>query len=292
MAPSPDHRWRSPLLGDAADLVLPQGRLQYFRRGNGPVLVFAHGWLANANLWRNVVDALADRFTCITLDLPFGSHRVPLDSAADLTPDGCGRLIAGAIRALALPDVVLVGNDSGGAYSQIAVAGDPGLVAGLVLTSCETPFDPFPPPPFEGLPQVAADGAGLRRLFAALRDPAVRRLPGAYGLLGKRPIDGRASDTYALPCLEDDGVLHDARKVIASASAAPVHAAGRRWIEAGALRVLFVWSAEDPVFPFANAGRYAAALARSTFVAIDDCYSFTPEDQPRRLADAIAAFAG
>jgi pimeloyl-ACP methyl ester carboxylesterase len=87
-------------------------------------------------------------------------------------------------------------------------------------------------------------------------------------------------------------VLHDACKVIASASSAPVHAAGRRLIETGALRVLFVWSAEDPVFPFTHAGRYAAALARSTFVAIDDYYSFTPEDQPRRLADAIAAFVG
>ena len=87
-------------------------------------------------------------------------------------------------------------------------------------------------------------------------------------------------------------MLHDARKVIASAASPPVHAAGRRLIETGELRVLFVWSPEDPVFPFAHADRYAAALAERTSRGIDDCYSFTPEDQPRRLADAIAAFAG
>jgi pimeloyl-ACP methyl ester carboxylesterase len=50
------HRRRSELLGDLRELSLTQGTLQYFARGKGPVLVFCHGWLANANLWRNVVD--------------------------------------------------------------------------------------------------------------------------------------------------------------------------------------------------------------------------------------------
>ena len=90
-SPTPAHAWRSPLLGELGALVLSAGRLEYFRRGRGPAIVFTHGWLSNANLWRNVVDRLADRYCCVTLDLPFGAHRVPLDPAADLSPEGCGR---------------------------------------------------------------------------------------------------------------------------------------------------------------------------------------------------------
>jgi pimeloyl-ACP methyl ester carboxylesterase len=150
-------QWRSDLLGQNSTLALTQGPLEYHRRGVGPVLVFCHGWLANANLWRDVIEHLAARFTCIALDLPLGSHRIPMRPAADLSPQGCGKLIGDALEALELSDVTLVGNDSGGAYSQIAVAARPQRVARLALDSCETPYDEFPPAPFDGLPAVARD---------------------------------------------------------------------------------------------------------------------------------------
>ena len=285
-------RFRSPLLGEPIALDLPQGTLEAFRRGSGPPLVFAHGWLANANLWRGVVDRLADRFACIALDLPLGAHRVPLHADAELTPDGCGALILAALDALALDGgVTLVGNDSGGAYSQIAAAAQPARIARLALTSCETPYDPFPPPPFDGLPALARDPAQLRTLFSALEDRAVRSVPAAFGLLAKHGLPDDVSDSYALPCLRDDGVLRDTAKAMARAASAPVHAAGSTLIERFERPVLLAWSREDPVFPFAHAERYAAALQNAELVALDDSYSFTPEDQPAALAAALAAFA-
>ena len=51
----PDYSWRSPDLGVERTVEIAHGRVSYFARGQGPVLVFAHGWLANANLWRKVV---------------------------------------------------------------------------------------------------------------------------------------------------------------------------------------------------------------------------------------------
>ena len=194
--------WRSELLGEPLRLELPQGPVGCFRRGQGPPLVFCHGWLANANLWREVVARLAGEFTCICLDLPLGSHRIAIGPRADLSPVGCGELIATALDVLDLGGVTLVGNDSGGAYSQVALAAHPDRVRRLVLNSCETPYDEFPPAPFDGLPAAATDPDGLRMLLSALRDPAVRRLPGAYGLLVKHPIEQRVSDSYALPSLK------------------------------------------------------------------------------------------
>jgi pimeloyl-ACP methyl ester carboxylesterase len=288
MTSTTPHLWRSDLLGALHTVELAShGRLECFERGAGPTLVFAHGWLANANLWRSVVDALADDFRCVVLDLPLGAHRVPMAPDADLTPAGCGELIAGVLDALDLHDVTLVGNDSGGAYSQIATAEHPKRVARLVLNSCETPYDTFPPPPFDGLPAVARDGAALGQLFEALRDRAVRAAPVAFGLLIKHPIDDLVSDSYALPCLANPDVLRDTAKVMSSATSAPVHAAGAELIARFDRPVLFAWGPEDQVFPIAHAQRYAAALTDAQVVPILDAYSFTPEDQPAALADAI-----
>jgi pimeloyl-ACP methyl ester carboxylesterase len=284
------HRWRSPLLGERLELEVPQGRLEAFRRGEGPPLVFAHGWLANANLWRGVVDLLADRFACHVLDLPLGAHRLPLGGAADLSAAGCGELLGDALDALGLGNVALVGNDSGGAYAQIALSRRPDRVASLVLTSCETPYDEFPPPPFDGLPALAREPARLRQLLAALEDPAVRELPAAFGLLVKHPLDPAASDSYALPCLRDEAVLADTARAMTGASTAAVREAGARLVEDWAGPTLLVWSRQDPVFPLASARRYAAELADARLVEIDDAYSFTPEDAPGAIAAAIAAF--
>jgi pimeloyl-ACP methyl ester carboxylesterase len=292
---SDKHRRRSPQLGECRSVDVTGGAIEYFDRGAGPALVFSHGWLANANLWRKVVELLCGEFRCLALDLPLGSHRTPMEADADLSPSGVGSLIADVVERLELSEVTLVGNDSGGAYSQIALAqhgeriGD--RVARLVLTSCETPYDEWPPPPFDGLPAAARDPELLGQLLGALEDPAIRATPPAYGLLLKRPVETEVSDSYALPAIRDDGVLRDVAKAMASTSTAPVRAAGEHLISSSDLPVQLIWSREDEVFPIAHAERYASALKRGEMVRIDDAFSFTPEDNPDAVAKAIRDFA-
>jgi pimeloyl-ACP methyl ester carboxylesterase len=290
-----EHRWRSELLGEPRTVEVSGGGLDCFERGEGPALLFSHGWLVNANLWRKVVDLLDDDFRCLTLDLPLGSHRRPMDADADLGPLGVAGLIADAVEGLDLDAVTLVGNDSGGAYSQMALAthGDriAERVAGLALTSCETPYDEWPPPPFDGLPAAASDPAVLGQLLGALEDPAIRAIPAAYGLLLKRPVEPEVSDSYALPASRDEGVLRDVAKAMASASTAPVREAGEHLIADSEIPTLLIWSSEDEVFPLAHAERYAGELSEAELVEIDDSFSFTPEDRPEAVAAAIRSFA-
>jgi pimeloyl-ACP methyl ester carboxylesterase len=218
-----------------------------------------------------------------------------MSAAADLSPEGVTGLIAAAVERLDLREVTLVGNDSGGAYSQIALArfgeclGD--RVSRLILTSCETPYDEWPPQPFDGLPAAARDPQALGQLLAALEDPAVRALPAAYGLLAKHPVEPKVSDSYALPASRDEGVLRDVAKAMSSASTAPVRAAGEHLIANSDLPTLLIWSGEDEVFPLAHAERYASALRNGSLVQLEDSYSFTPEDQPAAVAAAIGSFA-
>ena len=76
------HLYRSPLLGSARMVRVKAGEIRVFERGSGPVVVFAHGWLGNANLWRKVVDKLAAGHRCIVLDLPLGSPALAAPAAA------------------------------------------------------------------------------------------------------------------------------------------------------------------------------------------------------------------
>jgi len=194
---------------------------------------------------------------------------------------------------LDLSDVTLVGNDSGGAYSQIAVARHTDRVGRLVLTSCETPYDRWPPPQFDYLRLMARDPASLRVVAEGLRDPEVRG--SAYGAaagIAKRSIPDEVIASYALPGCSDPEILRDAAAVMSSASTAAVRSAGRRLIEGAPMPLLLVWSREDSVFPLAHAERYADALPAGELVVIDDAYSFTPEDQPTLVADSIRRFVG
>jgi pimeloyl-ACP methyl ester carboxylesterase len=285
--------WRSPLLGEARTLDLAQGTIEYFERGRGPTVVLVHGWVANANLWRKVVDALHEDFRCLALDLPLGAHRVTMPLGADLGPDGIAALIASVLERLELTDVTLVGNDSGGAYAQIAVARHTDRVARLVLTSCETPYDSWPPAQFDHLRIITRDPESLRQAAEALREREFRR--SAYGAaagIAKHPIADEVVDTYALPGCCDPEVRRDVAVVMSSASTAAVRSAGQRLIDGPPLPVLLVWPREDSLFPLAHAERYARALPAGELVVIDDAYSFSPEDQPGLVADAIRRFAG
>lgn len=284
------HLYRSPLLGEARTVQVAAGDIRVFERGAGPAIVFAHGWLANANLFRKVVARLGDRHRCIALDLPLGAHGTPAHPDADLSPPGCGAIIMDVIAALGLNDVTLVGNDSGGAYSQIGVAARPERIARLVLASCETPQDVFPPPPFTGLRQAAASVEFLKGALQGLRSRERRLRPEAFGLLAKHPIEDAVFDSYALPVVEDDRILHDIAKAMRSASETHVQRAADTLIADFRKPVLMAWAAEDPVFPLAHAQAYAAKLANARVSTIDDAYSFTAEDQPEQLADLIAAF--
>src|SRR5215468_12729780 len=94
---------------------LPHGTVHYHESGTGPPVVFLHGYLMGGRLWDPVVRLLEGEFRCLVPELPFGAHPAPMRPGADLTTAGAGRLVADFLDALALSDVILVGNDSGAA---------------------------------------------------------------------------------------------------------------------------------------------------------------------------------
>jgi len=279
---------RDPALGAARELDLPQGRLRCFEAGTGSPIVFLHGLLVNANLWRKVVARLSPDFRCIALDLPLGSHTIPMPEAADLTPHGLADLIADAIEALALEDVTLVGNDTGGALCQMVVTRRSDRIGRLVLTSCDY-RDNFPPPMFSYFKPAAAIPGAMKLLMAPMRLRAPRRLPFAFGWLVNRPIDRQAEDSYLLAGMVVGGVERDLKRVIKGLDKSYTNEAADR-LGTFDKPALIAWSREDRFFKPAHARRLAQELPNARLEWIENARSLSPEDEPGRLAELIASF--
>ncbi len=280
--------WRAPILGEAKQLDLPSGRLRYHDVGSGPPIVFVHGLLVNANLWRKLVERLAPDFRCVVLDLPLGSHVLPLAPGTPNAVPDVAASIADAIDALGLDDVTLVGNDSGGALSQIVVTTRPERIGRLVLTSCDY-RDNFPPKLFSYFKPAAAVPGLMWALLQPMRFRLPRRSPIAFGWLTKRPIDSAAEDSYILPVLRDAAVRADARAFIKGADTAQTNAAADR-LPRFEKPALIAWSADDRVFPVADAHKLAADLPNGRVEFVEDAYTFSMEDNPDQLAELIAGF--
>ncbi len=280
--------WRAPSLGPSRALELGEGRrIRVHVTGEGPPIVFAHGALVNANLWRKVVARL-DGFKRVTLDLPLGSHLEPLPKNSDVSPPALADLIGDAIEALDLNEVTLVGNDTGGGLSQILVTRRPARIGALVLTSCDA-FDNFPPRFFRIVLAPALIPGAIPLAFGALRVRALRRLPIAYGWLTNEPIDADAEDSYVLPVFSSGEVRRDIRRVLGGLDPRYTLDAALK-LTAFERPALIAWSAEDRFFPREHGERLAKIIPGARFEAIDGARTFSPEDRPDRLGELIGAF--
>lgn len=270
------------------ELELDGVRLRSYESGSGErTLVFVHGVLTNSNVWAKVIERLAPEFRCVALDLPLGSHLAPVPGA-DLTPTGMAKLIADAIDVIGPERATLVGNDTGGAISQIVAARHPQRLDRLVLTSCEYRGN-FPPWLFKFMVPLARSRTAMWIYLAPGHARRLLRLPLGYGWLAKRPFEPRTADSYARPAVQSRAIMRDFTTFLRTYRKDYAIAAG------DALRyfdkpVLVVWAREDKVFRPITGEALARAFPAAELEWLDDSYGLSPEDQPERLAELISGF--
>lgn len=269
-------------------LDLSAGTIDYEQHGpaSGPPVVFVHGLLVDGNLWRKVVAALPDH-RCIIPTLPLGSHRTALRDRSKATPLGVADLLAELLERLALTDVTIVANDTGGAITQLLLTRRPERVGRVVLTPCDA-FENFLPPAFRPL-QWLAKARLLGLVLQGARIKALRRSPLAYGLLTKRPVPHDVLERWVRPALDDRGVRRDVThftrhidKQLTLDAATKLHEFERP--------VLLAWASDDRFFKIGFAERLAKIFPDARLEPIADSATFVPEDQPKRLAALIAEF--
>jgi len=278
----------SPQLGPEHRVEIPAGALSYRDCGSGPPIVFVHGVGVNGDLWRDVAPRLAGNHRCITPDLPWGSHSIPLKPDADLSLPGMARITADFLQALDLDDVTIVANDTGGAVAQALVGRHPERIGRLVLTSCDA-FEKFPPTPQKYL-EVMARSRLLTWIVAyTAQFKAIQRMTTAYGFVTSRAMPPDIMRSFTDPIRRNPGVRRDFQRMLRAVDTKYTFEAADRLTNFDK-PALVLWADNDKIFPREHGRRLAELLPQGRFDLIADSRTFIPEDQPDRLVAAIEDF--
>ena len=265
------------------------GTIHYEATGpeSGRPVVFVHGYMMGGQLWRGVSERLADRgLRCIAPTWPLGAHSEPLRRGADRTITGVAGMVADALAALGLEDVVLVGNDTGGVITQLVAVHHPERLGALVLTSCDA-FEHFPPPILKPVILAAKSKATFRGVAQAMRVPAARKR--AFDGLAHRNIDD-LTEAWVRPGLSDSATAEDLRQFTLSLRTEVTTAVAARLHEID-IPTLIAWSADDMFFQPEDGARLADTIPNARLEVIAGARTFSMIDQPDRLADLLSTIA-
>jgi pimeloyl-ACP methyl ester carboxylesterase len=265
---------------------LGASEVAYWTVGHGPPLVLVHGYPVSGRTWRHVVARLADRFTCVVMDMPgTGETRWSARTAFGFADHA--QTVLELIDRLGLRDYALMGHDTGGTIARRIATLDAARVRRLVLIGTEIPH--HRPPWIE--------------LFQRTSNPARPAL--TQFLLARRWF--RQSSAGLGGCFYDRSLIEGEFKslfldpVIASrtrASGLSHYLRGIDWAMVDGMAAeharitmptLLIWGEDDPIFPPARARVIADQLPDCRgFVTVPRTKLFVHEEAP----DAVARLAG
>ncbi|MBF6330792.1 alpha/beta fold hydrolase [Nocardia transvalensis] len=267
---------------------LSAGPIEYLDSGDGPPLVFLHGAMKDARVWREVVADLEADYRCIRPTMPLGAHRLPMRPDADLSVAGLARLAGEFLDALDLRAVTLIQNHWGAAQVMLA-EGHGDRLDRLVLSACEA-FDNYPPGRTGRLFSRAARLPGaLDAMGTALRAGVIRRRAAAADVTTVHPLPADLADEWQLR-FTDPAVRRDLAKVLRD-DYSPADKA--RWASAAAQfrnPVLVIWAERDRLMPRDHGRRLTAAFPSAELVEIGDSATCIPLDQPAAFTAAVRKF--
>lgn len=270
---------------DASEFVVAQGIKWHVQRlGSGPAILLLHGTGASTHSWRDLAPILAERFTVLAPDLPgHGFTRAP--PRQRMTLPGMARAVAGLLHHLGVAPALVAGHSAGAA-----------ILARMSLDGLSTP---------RGV--VGLNGAWLpmRGVPGHVFQPIARLL--TLTSLVPRLFAWQAEDRRAVERLiRDTGSAIDAAGMnfYARLARSPCHVAAAldmmaNWDLRGMQRdlgrlgppLLLITGANDRTIPPSESGRVQSLLPRAEAESLPRLGHLAHEEQPRRVAEMIAAFA-
>lgn len=267
--------------GEFIDLA--GARLYYYAagtRGAGEPVVFLHGFATSGHLWNDVVSLMPAGHRLIVVDL-LGYGRSDPPGSRPLTLHAHAERVVALLDALGVAAACVVGHGIGGGVAQSLAVHWPARVARLALVS-----------------SIGFGGWATRDVILARATlPLTRRLPPAWLLslvrtelergYGDPSRAVHSIDKYVRPFATPDGrdaLVRHIRALDARETAALALRLGEI-----ACPAAVVWGAQDPFLPLTLGRRLAGAIRGATLEIVPAARHFLPEEDPRPLADAMAA---
>ncbi|UUY08379.1 alpha/beta hydrolase [Pseudomonas sp. J452] len=262
------------------------GKIAFRRVGDGPHLIFLHGWPLSGLTYRKLVPHLQSHFTCWVLD-SLGCGESRWESRADFSFTNQAATLVQAIRQLDLPNFSIVAHDTGGSIARL-MAGDltPHLQH-LILMNTEIPGH-RPPwiPLYRWLMHVPGVETSLNIL---LKSKWYRRSSMGFNgcFYDKCLIDGSFYQHMIRPLLNDHRKLNGQRRYLTGLDWKQIDdlAGAHGAIDA---KVHLIWGSDDPTFPEPLARDMAHQFKRrGGFYSLDKAKLLVHEERPEKVADLI-----
>jgi len=260
-------------------------QLAYWCFGDGPDLVFVHGWPLHSATFRRLVPALARDFRCHFFDLPGAGH-TQADRSAPIGLVEHAETLRRGIDRLGLGRYGFVAHDSGAAMARL-VAADDDRVTGLVLGNTEIPgHRPLLVQLYMKLTKIPGALGLLRRTMGSR---TVRRSPLGFGGCFEDPryMDGEFHELFLAPMLDSEEVMAEQWRLLGSLDFGVVDRLAETHARIKA-PTLLIWGSDDPFFPLRKArGMLRQFAGGAEIQVISGAKLFAHEDH----APAFLAFA-
>lgn len=267
----------------------PYGRLARWSFGEGPNLVFIHGWPLHGATFRRVIPHLAEEFTCHVVDLP-GTGHTTWDAGAPFGLWEHARTVKEALDAMDVDEFALFAHDSGGTIARLLMTMAPDRATALVMGNTEIPGHALPGLKAAKIGAKLPGAVGFMKFVTKLRPVVERMFDGCFADLSQ--IDTDFGELFIEPFTRDRDYVRGQLRLIEHIDwdvvvneLADVH----RQITAP---VQLVWGDRDPWFPW----KYARAMIDSfggdpaEVHLIESGKLFVHEEFPQEFAEVAADF--
>src|SRR4051794_9467490 len=227
--------------------------------GQGPALVFLHGFPLHGFTFRKLLPELSREHTCYVVDL-LGAGGSRWSAQTDFSFPAQAQAVSRALYALGVEKYALLAHDTGASIARHLALLDASRVERLVLINTEVPGHRPPWIPLYGKLLALPGSSWLFQML--LRSRTYLRSSAGFGgcFVDRSLLDGEFRQYYIEP------LLRSRRRIVGYSR----YLRGLDWQENDALAerhasirspVLFVWGAEDPTFPEAFGRRLAIQFA-------------------------------
>lgn len=262
---------------DTREVRVNDARIVYRRVGQGPPLVFVHGWPLHGATWRAIVHELQHDYTCYVPDLPGAGDSPMLEGEPELFGVG-GDIVRRFAEEVVSGPYGLVGFDSGAAMARLAAARHGDRVAAIVMGNTELPGHA---PGMVRVLQAISRLPGSAAVFGALmKSRAYRRSSLGFGgcFVDLDLLDGEFHEAFVEPM-----ILNPVPALRALAHADITGIGARMSVAHAAISapIQCVWGARDPFFPVKRLPDLVAELREAPEpVIVDEARLLVHEEAP------------